>query len=875
MTSTAFPWSTSRPALGVPLARDLRRFGGRPALVHGGGSTTYAELADAVERRRGHLGERKLVLLEAGHDLDTVVTYLAALAGGHPVLLTEPGRPGAISDLVEAWDPDVLVGPGIAPDGEPCVRREATRHDLHPDLALLLSTSGSTGSSKLVRLSAAAVQSNAEAIADRLGIRGDDVAATTLPLHYCFGLSVLHTHLLRGATVWLTDLGVVDPCFWEGARRHGLTSLSGVPHTFTMLERVGFPRQAPDTLRTLAQAGGRMAPATVRDWAEIGADHGMDLVVMYGQTEATARMATLDPALVVEHPDVIGTPLDGGRFSLRDVEERDGETVGELVYSGPNVMMGYAEHPGDLSRGHEIERLRTGDLARRTPEGLWQIVGRRKRIAKVMGLRVDLDRVQQRLADSLGDRDLLVVDLDEEIGVLLAGAEGGRPASPQRLASEAAELAGVPPSAVVVTVIDELPLLATGKPDLVGAAALVRTRRPSAPDAGSLGTPGVAGAYATVLGRTPEPTESFVDLGGDSLSFVEVSVRLEALLGELPGDWHLRAVGELEQLARGAASAAHPSGWRAHLRLRTLDTSVMLRALAILAIVGTHAGLFSVRAGAHVLMAVVGYNVARFVLSRGADPRRRLAGLLRAARRVAVPSVAYLGALAVVGGGLAWHTVTLTTAWFGPEGWVAPDWRYWFVEALVACLVVALAVTAVTTWAPLRRWERDHPFGFAVALVLVGMPTHLELIVWHERAIFHRVEYVWWLFALGWAAARAVDARRRLVVSGLVLFAGTQFFDSPARTWTMIAGLLLLVWARQVRVPAAVVPLVATLASASLWIYLTHWQVYPPLEATSPALAVVASCVVGVAAWRVWETGARAVHERSLIPASRKAHARG
>ena len=120
--------------------------------------------------------------------------------------------------LVEAWDPDVVVG-STGRD----VRRQVSTHELHPDLALLLSTSGTTGSPKLVRLGRDGLLANATAIAESLSIRPDDVAATTLPLHYCYGLSVLHSHLLMGAGLLLTDSSVVDEDFWADVatpRRH-------------------------------------------------------------------------------------------------------------------------------------------------------------------------------------------------------------------------------------------------------------------------------------------------------------------------------------------------------------------------------------------------------------------------------------------------------------------------------------------------------------------------------------------------------------------------------------------------------------------------------------------------------------------------------
>ena len=206
---------------GVRLAQDLARHGDRPALVTGAGTTTYAELARLVDSGADrHLPRVTEPLVHpVGPYLDDVVTYLACLAAGRPVLLVDPERDGG----------ELEARFGARP-GDPAP---------HPDLALLLSTSGSTGSPRLVRLAAAAVEANALAIADYLDLRPDDVGITALPLHYCYGLSVLHTHLVAGAAVVLTEATPVDPCFWAAVDEHGVTSLAGVPHSFEMLEASG------------------------------------------------------------------------------------------------------------------------------------------------------------------------------------------------------------------------------------------------------------------------------------------------------------------------------------------------------------------------------------------------------------------------------------------------------------------------------------------------------------------------------------------------------------------------------------------------------------------------------------------------------------
>ena len=162
--------------------------------------------------------------------MDTVVTYLGALAGGHALVLVPD------ADAVACYDPDVVVRAGVME-----VRHEGTVHDLHPDLALLLSTSGSTGSPKLVRLSHTNLTSNATAIAEYLGIRSSDVAPTTLPLHYCYGLSVLNSHLTVGAAVMITDESVTSPMFWEDFRAAGCTTIAGVPYTSTCSTASGSP----------------------------------------------------------------------------------------------------------------------------------------------------------------------------------------------------------------------------------------------------------------------------------------------------------------------------------------------------------------------------------------------------------------------------------------------------------------------------------------------------------------------------------------------------------------------------------------------------------------------------------------------------------
>jgi len=811
----------------VPFAADLASYGDRPAILTDTLALTYRELAERVDDLAVRLGtERRLVALAAANDVESLVAYLAALVGGHPLILLPEDKPAALESLVAAYDPDVILRSG---NGRTVLeeRRPGTRHELHPDLALLLSTSGSTGSPKLVRLSHANLQSNAESISEYLDICPDDRAATTLPMSYCYGLSVINSHLLRGAGLVLTDLSVVDPCFWELFRTQGATAFAAVPYTFELLERVGFADMELPGLRYVTQAGGRMAPESVRRYAELGRRKGWEFFVMYGQTEATARMAYLPPELAATVPGAVGVAVPGGSFRIEPVP---GLEHGELVYSGPNVMLGYAESPSDLAAGRSITELRTGDLARKHPAGVYEVVGRRSRFVKIVGLRVDLGQVERILADlgvqaaSAGTDDGLVVAVEGDHDTRLLG-------------KVLAQGVGLPRAALELHTVQQLPRLATGKLDYQAVLALSRPEGgPADADQGAaaVGPGSVREIFRDALEVTDiADGDTFVSLGGDSLSYVAASVRLEQALGHLPPDWHVTPIRDLEPRASDV-----PVRKRGRF-FAPLETSIVLRAVGIVMIVSTHVGLFNWQGAAHVLMAVAGYNFARFQLSGERLPRlrRQLASLAR----IVVPSMAFIAVAYLITDNYAPANILLLNAVVGPEA-VTTQWHFWFIEILVYLILGMTALLAVP-WAD--RAERRFPLLFPLALTGAGLLTRYELL---DPGVPHTAPALW-LFALGWAIARSRTVAQRCVVSAIAALTVPGFFDNPLRECTLLAGILLLIWLPSIPVPTGLRRLTVVLASASLYAYLVHWLVYPPLAGISPALAVVASLAAGAAYW--------------------------
>ncbi|HEX5916281.1 MAG TPA: AMP-binding protein [Nocardioides sp.] len=839
---------SARPGPRTGPVLDHARFGPAPAVVAGDEVLTHAGLERRVADRAATWGPaRRLVLVEGANDLDSLVAYLAALQHGHVALVVPDGRPAQRDATIAAYDPDIVctAGPGAQDD----VRRTTSAHDLHPDLALLLSTSGTTGSPKLVRLSRDNVASNAAAIADYLALTPTDRAVTTLPLHYCYGLSVLHSHLVAGASVVLTDLSVVDECFWDLVARTGVTSLAGVPHTFELLAASGFEDRDLPTLRRVTQAGGRLAPDDVRRWSRFGRARGWDLVVMYGATEATARMAWLPPDLAEVHPGSIGVAIPGGHLRLDEsVDDRPG--VGELVYSGPNVMLGYAEEPADLALPRVTTELRTGDLARER-DGLFEVVGRRNRWGKVFGLRIDLDAVERSLRGDV-DRHARVVATGRAVHAFVTSGRGS--AAAQALV---ADRCGVPPHAVRVTVVPQLPHTASGKPDYaaLGDLAAQVEREEHAPDPARRD---VRADVVRVLGR-PDATQSdsFVSLGGDSLSYVELASRLADHFPDgLPAGWHLRSIGELERLA----TAGEPP----HRRATHLDTSVALRALAIVLIVASHVDLVGLEGGAHLLLALAGFNFARFQLSAPGGALARLRHGLAGLAQLVVPAVLWVGGVALVLGSYDLTTVLFVREVVNGSEW-DDQWQLWFLESLVWLTAAALAATTVPV---LHRLERRTPFRFALAVLAVATAARLAEVGWRagptER---YTTLVVAFFFALGWAGARATTTRRRLGVSALALLLVVGFFGQTHREVIVLGGFLLVLWRPHVPVTPLLARAGGVLAGASLFIYLTHWQVYPALEdAGHPWLALVASLTVGIAYARVVRPVHQAVGRAVLGP---------
>lgn len=388
-----------------------------------GNQMTYEELDDFCVELGNKIPERTLVFCFCENTIGSVCGYIGCLKNHIvPVLLDAHMEKTLQENLIRIYNPGYLYVPESM--GELFVEmqsiwegkgyilyktRRKKEYKLYPELGLLLTTSGSTGSPKFVRQSYKNIQANAEQIAEYLRIKEGDRPITTLPMNYTYGLSIINSHLLCGATILLTKRTLMERQFWSFFKEQKATTFGGVPYTYEILKKLRFFSMDLPSLCYMTQAGGKLSPELHREFAEYAMEKSKQFIVMYGQCEATARMAYLPADKSLEKYGSMGIAIPGGKLKLIGVEGKEiteADVVGELVYYGPNVTLGYAECEEDLEKGDERDgRLETGDMAKRDQEGYYYIVGRKKRFLKIYGNRVNLDELERMLKAHMISQD--------------------------------------------------------------------------------------------------------------------------------------------------------------------------------------------------------------------------------------------------------------------------------------------------------------------------------------------------------------------------------------------------------------------------------------------------------------------------------------
>jgi len=435
---------------------------------------SYKDLLTAADSIGKQIRKRCLVFAVCKNCFESVAGYIGFMrAGAVPVLINKTIDNVLFAKQLEAYEPEYIYLPTeksglkincttVNTFGSYTLLKTDYNIDytFHEALALLLTTSGSTGSPKLVRQSYKNVNSNAKVIAQYLEITSADRPITTMPMSYTYGLSIINSHLLKGASIILTEATLMDKRFWEAIKDHNATTFGGVPYIYEMLKKLRFEQMNLPSLKYITQAGGKLSGELSAEFANICVQKGIKFYVMYGQTEATARMSYLPCEYAQTKVGSMGIAIPGGRFWLEDengnvIEESD--TPGELVYQGDNVTMGYAESYLDLGKGDENKGvLHTGDVAKRDADGFYYIVGRKKRFLKVFGNRVNLDEVEQLIRAA--GYDCACDGTDDKLKLYVT-----KPGGKDRVRCYIADRTGINQAGFTIVSVDRIPRNESGK----------------------------------------------------------------------------------------------------------------------------------------------------------------------------------------------------------------------------------------------------------------------------------------------------------------------------------------------------------------------------------------------------------------------------
>lgn len=439
-----------------------------------GESVTYGDVDVFVKEFQEFITPRSIAFVLCSNTIGSVIGLPVLVRNGVvPLLLDMNITPHYLGELIRNYEPEYMLIPSDLASGFPTwkiikylfnyvliANGNFLKSDLDIDLCCLLTTSGSTGSPKLVRISYQNITSNAFAIAQYLDIKAHDRVITTLPMNYSYGFSIINSHFIRGASIFLNEESVITRNFWNQMNEHKISTFNGVPQTYEMLRRMRFHRMELPSLKTMTQAGGKLSAETTTDIISYCSRNKISFFTMYGQTEASPRMSYVPADAVHTKSGSIGIAIPGGKLSLRDADDNeilDSHTSGELCYQGENVFQGYAQNRIDLAKGNETNGfLRTGDLAYKDESGFYFIVGRLNRFVKIFGNRVNLDDLELLLNET--HSGCACTGIEDQINIFSTNRD-----VLDELRNMAATITGLNRQAFVPCFVDTIPRNESGK----------------------------------------------------------------------------------------------------------------------------------------------------------------------------------------------------------------------------------------------------------------------------------------------------------------------------------------------------------------------------------------------------------------------------
>ena len=437
-----------------------------------GYTLTYSEICHTIRDFETLKLPRSVIFCLCESCAGSLVGYLSFLNNGQvPLLLSANMDKGLRTNLEQAylpsyyWVPEGKAGE-IAGEklfsayGYVLLKTGGEPYPLHEKLSMLLTTSGSTGSPKLVRHKYGNLEANAVNVARAFSWTVEENGICDLPMNYTMGLNVINSYLVTGASVLMVKANLMDPEFWKFIKEQEGTSFTGVPFSYEVMRRIGFDKMDLPRLHTLAEGGGKLTDKMFRWIATFCKNSGKRFCATFGTSETSARMAFLNPDLALEKIGSIGKPIPNGEMFLVDeIQNEDGSSTGELAYRGPNVTMGYALCKDDLLKDDEFcGEYHTGDIAKRDAEGYYYIIGRKGRFLKLFSLRVSLDETERILKTQFPNVDFVCTGDDKRMNIFVTDTK-----IKGEVISFISEKTNIHNSAFKAFVIDEIPRNEYGK----------------------------------------------------------------------------------------------------------------------------------------------------------------------------------------------------------------------------------------------------------------------------------------------------------------------------------------------------------------------------------------------------------------------------
>ena len=398
------------------LFKNLKKFNNKIALISlDEKKYSYKEILETADQIESKIGNRSLIVMIADNDVAPIMGYISFIRSDNvTILLDKSFKIEYIQKIINKYKPNYLFGPpeyfdqSIKTDVVFFLKNYKlfkTNYKKHKKInkknLLLLSTSGTTQNPKFVRLSNSNLYNNTRSIIKYLKIKSDHNTITTMPMGYSYGLSIINTHLSSGSKIILNNKTVFDRSFWKLVDKYKITSFGGVPQLYELLKQLKFEKINLPHLKYLTQAGGKLEKKILKYFENICKEKNIKFIIMYGQTEASPRISYLEWKKFTLKFGSIGKVLSGSKFKILDKRGKyikSTYSVGELIFFGKNVSLGYASdledlYKSDINKG----KLFTGDLVYKDNDNYLYIVGRKNRISKIFGLRINLDDIEKQL----------------------------------------------------------------------------------------------------------------------------------------------------------------------------------------------------------------------------------------------------------------------------------------------------------------------------------------------------------------------------------------------------------------------------------------------------------------------------------------------